>query len=121
MNTLETLSNLIPINDTEQERVDEIVNSIKESGWDMDSAPVLFHSGLNYAVTGSHRIESAIQLIDEDEDFAEIEVNMISVDSVIDAYCEENEITFDSIEFSELQEIFEGTEFEEVAKMQSEW
>ncbi|UED72094.1 ParB N-terminal domain-containing protein [Brevibacillus sp. HD3.3A] len=116
------------INLVEETKVQELVDSMLENGW--QGAPILYveDTGL---VTGSHRLEALKRLnnmydaVDDetksriDEIFnAEI---ALDVTDLINSFCEENECSFDEIDFSSLRSIFEGTEVEQYAAQLAEW
>lgn len=107
------------INGTDEAKVAELAESIRENGW--QGAPILVcNLGL---VTGSHRL-AALGLLDKDgsydgdalsEDVAE------DVTDLINAYCEREGIGYDEIEFDRLRDVFAGTWVEEYKDQIVEW
>lgn len=106
------------VNGTEEEKVNEIANSIKENGW--VGAPILTYG--NLLLTGSHRL-AAIEILAE-EDF---DLNFdcaYDVQELVDEYMDENELTLqDVFNYTDggLKNIFVGTWVEEYAEMIREW
>lgn len=110
------------VNDTDAEKVEEIANSLKKSGW--VGAPMLVMSSQGILITGSHRL-AALELLERDaewdgtlDDFGDVAED---VTDIIEAYCEENDMTIDEIDFGDLGRVFEGTWVEEYKNEIEEW
>lgn len=115
------------INETDKEKVDQIVKSMLENGF--VGCPILVY-GESQLVTGSHRRQALIELDkmtytdipEEIEGMIEnIMENDIAVDvqDIVDEWLEENE-TYD-IPFDSLGQIFAGTWVEEYKEEIAEW
>lgn len=110
MATYWDIKSLPMVNDVDEEKVEEIKNSILTNGW--KGCPILYTDlGL---VTGSHRL-AALQSIEETEDDDDVLFENIAEDvtDIINDYCEKNDMTWDEIDFSYLRDIFKGTWVEE--------
>ena len=94
------------VNETDPKKVEKIKSSIIKNGW--NGTPILVHSVQCEVINGCHRLAALRQLFEEDE-MDDIEVAE-AVDEIIDRYCEENDITMDEIRH--IEDVFEGTEFE---------
>jgi hypothetical protein len=127
MTTYDAISSLPPVNAVDPQKVEELKASMLADGW--QGAPILYTElGL---ITGSHRkaaldsIDAAWDtLADSQKDVAANLLNSdiaLDVTDIINAYCEENEITWDDIDFSSLGKIFEGTEVEQYKDEIAEW
>lgn len=114
------------INQVDKEKVGELVNSLLQNGW--NGEPILYTTlGL---VTGSHRLAALKQLENkywdyEDEIQTKIDdifenIETIDVTDIINEYCENNDCSWDNIDFSSLGHIFKGTEIEQY-KNDIEW
>lgn len=123
----EVFNGMIMVNDIDEEKVNDLVESMKD-GW--KGMPILYHEEQGQLITGSHRM-AALNKIDEMvcEDFDkwnpvfEKVLNtpcFLEVSEEIEAYCEANECTIDDIDFSSLSEVFEGTNIEKYAA-EMEW
>lgn len=116
-----------PLNETDETKVDEIVNSFLSNGW--KGVPILHcESGL---ITGSHRIVALCKLNEmlddvEGDEFNRIldildSVESIDVTDIVNDYCIKNDITYDEIDLSNLAPIFCGTEIEQYKDGITEW
>ena len=56
---------VIPINETEQEKVNKIVENIEANGWQGPPILVISNNDATYALTGSHRIAATIKIGEE--------------------------------------------------------
>nr|DAH83536.1 MAG TPA: crystallin beta/gamma motif-containing protein [Caudoviricetes sp.] len=56
---------VIPINETETEKVNKLADSIEQNGWQGPPLLVIRNNSGDYALTGSHRIAAAIQADEE--------------------------------------------------------
>ena len=108
------------MNETDRNHVAEIIRSIRRHGWDQQAPTVLLHESSGRAVTGSHRIAAAYILSRFDK-YAEIECEITYCDDEIEAYCAENECTFEQLPLDSLRTIFDGTDLEQVARENLEW
>lgn len=121
------------INDTEAEKVNDMVKSMESNGW--IGMPILVNEETEELVTGSHRL-AAIKIIydkynaGEYDDDAAIEELLNDVDvaedvsEIIDAYAERmmKEVGyFDGIEYDNLRSVFSGTWVEQYAAEMVEW
>lgn len=109
------IKSLPMVNEVDQNKVEEIKESILKDGW--KGAPILYTNlGL---VTGSHRL-AALQKIEEDDDvlFEDIAED---VTDIINSYCEEHDTYWDELDFSNLREIFSGTWVEQYQNELNEW
>ena len=121
------------INDTEAEKVNDLVKSMESNGW--TDMPILVNEETEELVTGSHRLE-ALKIIyhkynaGEYDDDAAIEELLNDVDvaedvsEIIDAYAErlmEEVGYFDGIEYDNLRQVFSGTWLEQYADQMVEW
>lgn len=122
----EEIKNLPIINRTDNNKVNELAESMLKDGW--KDSPILYTNlGL---VTGSHRLVALNKLNEMLEDAEDDMYNTISeilenvetidVTDIINDYCEKNDCGFDNIDFSSLGKIFEGTEIEQY-KDEIEW
>ncbi|UED70717.1 ParB N-terminal domain-containing protein [Brevibacillus sp. HD3.3A] len=128
MTTYFDIKNYAGINPVEETKVQELVASMLENGW--QGAPILYveDTGL---VTGSHRLE-ALKRLEKMYDNADEETQSrideilsaqiaLDVTEIINSFCEENACSYDEIDFSSLRSIFEGTEVEQYAAELAEW
>jgi len=110
------------INETSEKKVNYLVNSILNKGY--KGSPILVcNHGL---VTGSHRIQALKQLEEMylnneiEIDFTE-EVEIEDVSDIIENYCEEHEMSWNEIDFSNLGNIFKNTRIEKYKELIEEW
>ncbi len=118
MATYFDISSLPTVNEVDQNKVEEIKESILANGW--QGAPILYTNlGL---VTGSHRL-AALQEIEEtgEDDDVLFEDIAEDVTDIINSYCEEHDIYWDELDFGNLGEIFAGTWVEEYKDEIREW
>lgn len=118
MATYEDIKSLPAINDVDNDKVEEIKESIMENGW--QGAPILYTNlGL---VTGSHRL-AALREIEETEDDDDVLFEDIAEDvtDIVNDYCEKNDMSWDELDFSNLREIFSGTWVEQYRDELKEW
>ena len=118
MATYFDISSLPTVNEVDQNKVEEIKESILENGW--QGAPILYTDlGL---VTGSHRL-AALRSIEETEDDIDVLDEDVAEDvtDIINQYCEDAGISWDEIDFSSLCDIFAGTWVEEYKDDIKEW
>lgn len=118
MATYFDISSLPTVNEVDQNKVEEIKESILANGW--KGAPILYTNlGL---VTGSHRLSALheIEETGEDDDvlFEDIAEN---VTDIVNEYCSANDTYWDKLDFGSLGEIFAGTWVEEYKDEISEW
>lgn len=120
------------INDTEADKVNELVKSLLANGW--QGAPILFHSKWGL-VTGSHRFAALTKLYDmiqhgddidiettEHIDFVLFESDLAEdVTDIVDDYCKREDIPFDWIPFDSLEPVFVGTRIEQYKEEIAEW
>lgn len=118
MTNLETLSGYAEINDTDRAKVARIIRSIRRHGW--RGPAVLVHDALGRAVTGSHRIAAA-RILSQYEKYYDIECEIVECDDEIEAFCVENDCTFEQLPLDSLRTIFEGTGLESCARKNEEW
>jgi len=116
------------LNEVDEEKVRGIMDSLLKDGW--KGAPILYTEG-HGLVTGSHRLE-ALKRLEKMADDAEGELFdridailsapiALDVTGIVNDYCARNDCTFDDIDFSDLSEVFEGTEVEQYADEIEEW
>lgn len=121
------------INDTEAEKVNDLVKSMENNGW--TCMPILVNEETAELITGSQRL-AAIKIIydkynaGEYDDDAAIEELINDVDvaedvsEIIDAYAErrmEEVGYFDGIEYDNVRKVFSGTWVEQYADQMVEW
>src|SRR5690625_378936 len=108
--------NYPPINETDEEKVNEIVESILKNGW--QGAPILYHELIGL-ITGSHRsvaLERIFEMYDNDE-LTEEQIKTVEkidysgeyaydVTEIVDRYLDAG----NDIQYDYLRPIFEGTE-----------
>jgi len=116
------------INETDENKVEELVNTILRNGW--VGAPILYHTSIGL-ITGSHRSEALrviaemydnedltegqkaiVAKIDEDDEYA------LDVTDIVDEWVEDND---EQIEYDSLGRLFEGTEVEKYKDEIEEW
>ncbi len=112
---------------TNQEKVNELIASLLSNGW--SGVPILYYADLGL-VTGSHRVEALNQLetmqydVDEETqskiDSILENVEAIEVSDIVDNYCNQNDVCWEDLDFSNLGSIFTGTEIEKY-KDEIEW
>lgn len=107
------------INDTDINRVAEIVESIRNNGW--VGAPILVFEAAGMLITGSHRLTALNTLYDEGFDIDDLGDVAEPVDDIINAWCEENDTCIDDIRFDCLSDIFTGTWIEQYKDEIVEW
>lgn len=109
---LEELAKLVKVNETDDDKVSDIAESIKAGTF---TAPaILVWEDMNQAVTGSHRIAAAQLLINEDEEsWWNYDIETVDVSDVMN--------DTDSPEYDNLRSMFEGTQFEDDARQNDEW
>lgn len=118
MATYFDISSLPTVNEVDQNKVEEIQESILANGW--QGAPILYTNlGL---VTGSHRL-AALREIEETEDDDDILFEDVAEDvtDIVNDYCEKNDMTWDELDFGNLGAIFAGTWVEEYKDEIREW
>lgn len=102
MATYQDIKYLSPVNSTDPDKVNTLVQSILTNGWQGD--PILFcNLGL---VTGSHRL-AALKQIEQTDDTHDILFDDIIAEDVTDQinqYCENNDLCFDEIDFRFISE-----------------
>lgn len=117
--TYEDIKNYEPVNDVDNDKVLLIAESIKNNGY--VGCPILVCEGYGMLITGSHRLAALNYLENNDDDF-EYDIECAEdVSEILEAYCEENDITIDQIAFDSLSSIFEGTWVEEYKNEIAEW
>lgn len=105
------------INDTEEEKVNEIAESIKANGW--QGCPILTHG--NTLITGSHRLDALRKLYEEEYDISDMEV-AVDVSDIIDEKIENGmDPAYIFGNLDNIGEIFEGTWVEEYKSEIAEW
>lgn len=117
--TYEDIKCYIPINDVDNNKVLAIAESIKNNGY--VGCPMLVCESFGMLITGSHRLADLSYLETEDDDFDYDIECAEDVSEILNAYCEENDITIDQIDFSNLSPIFEGTWVEAYKNEIEEW
>ena len=125
MNDYDKISGFSEINNVDENKVNQLINSMLGQGW--QGAPILYCDlGL---VTGSHRI-AALKKIEEmyinddltlEESRVLDEVKIINVMDEINDYCEKTGYTWNGIDFSGLGEVFEETYIEQYKNEIVEW
>lgn len=124
MGTYQEISSLVELNEVEQAKVNELIESMLQDGW--KGAPILYTNlGL---VTGSHRIV-ALKKITKMYENDEIEIYptvldqeiALDVTDIVNNYCEKNEVSYEEIDFAFLSDVFEGTEVEMYKDQIKEW
>ena len=118
----------LSLNDTEQLRVNEIMESLLTNGW--IGAPILYIDDM-CLVTGSHRLEALKQIesmYDVSDDETQDKITEIlnadialDVTDIVNEYCEENDCTYDQLPFDSLRNIFKNTRIEEFKGEINEW
>ena len=111
--------NLCTVNDVDRNKVDSLKKSIRELGW--EGAPILVSDAHGMLITGSHRRQALIELDNEGFNIGSLGDIAESVDDLIDAWCTENECTFDNIRFDCLSDLFGGTWVEKYKDDIVEW
>ena len=111
--------NLYPVNDVDRNKVEALKNSMRVSGW--KGAPIFVSEAHGMLITGSHRRQALIELDDEGFNIGSLGDVAESVDDLIDAWCTENECTFDNIRFDCLSDLFGGTWVEKYKEYIEEW
>lgn len=112
--TYEEISRFAPINDVDTDKVAELAASIEANGW--QGMPILVAAASGMLITGSHRF-AALATLDDADDMEVAE----DVQDIIDAYCEENDVTIDELPYDNLSAIFRGTWVEEYKDELEEW
>lgn len=121
-----------PINNTNDNKVNNLVESIKENGW--NGCPILVSEHMGSLVTGSHRLEALNAICrneaaawdfeeEHDCDIEEIEVAE-NVDDILEEYLDNNDLSwddFDTLPFDNLHLIFAGTWVEDYKSELEEW
>lgn len=118
MATYFEISSLPTVNEVDQNKVEEIKESILANGW--QGAPILYTNlGL---VTGSHRFAALREIEESGEDDDVLFENIAEdVTDIINEYCEKNDMTWEDLDFSYLREIFAGTWVDEYKDEIREW
>jgi uncharacterized protein YcbX len=112
MTTFYEIAKIHKVNDTDQEKVNSIKAAISDGSF--DAPALLVWEDMNQSVTGSHRIEAVRQLVEEDEErWENDEMETIDVSEVMFAV--------ECPEYDNLRGMFEGTEFEDEARKNTEW
>lgn len=88
------------INEVDQNKVNEIKESMKKNGY--VGTPIFYTEYI--LLTGSHRYEALKQLADEE---IEIEFNPIDLTNLVEEYLAENDETHMDIEFDEINDMNE--------------
>jgi len=128
LKTYDAIKHFGGLNEVDEKKVQAIMDSLLANGW--KGAPLLYVEG-HGLVTGSHRLE-ALKRLDrmaekaDDELFNRIDAILsapiaLDVTGIVNDYCARNDCTFDDIDFSDLSEVFEGTEVEQYADEIEEW
>lgn len=122
-----------PINHTSDNKVNSLVESIRDNGW--SGCPILVSEHMESLVTGSHRLE-ALNAICRDlwaaEEYEENHGNDIeeevevaeNVDDILEEYLDNNDLSwddFDTLPFDTLHLIFAGTWVENYKNELEEW
>lgn len=121
-----------PINNTDDNKVKSLVESIKKNGW--NGCPILASEHMESLVTGSHRFEALDTICrneavawdfeeEHDCDIEEIEV-ADNVDDILEEYFNNNDLSwedFNTLPFDNLHLIFEGTRIEKYKNQLAEW
>jgi len=118
MASYQTLKNFALINEVNEVKVNNLVQSILSNGW--QGAPILFtNMGL---VTGSHRL-AALQYIDCEllDDTVLYQDIALDVTDIINQFCEEKDYVWEQLSFNNLSMIFKGTEIEQYKEELKEW
>lgn len=118
MATYFDISSLPTVNEVDQNKVEEIKESILANGW--QGAPILYTNlGL---VTGSHRF-AALQEIEESGEDDDVLFENVAEDvtDIVNEYCSANDTYWDELDFGNLGEIFAGTWVEEYKDEIREW
>lgn len=116
------------INEVDEEKVQELIDSILTNGW--QGAPILYHNSIGL-ITGSHR-SAALKKIEEMYDNEELTEEQaaiaekidkegnysLDVTYIIDEFLENSEEAF---EYDNLAPVFEGTEVEKWKDEIEEW
>jgi hypothetical protein len=120
------------INETEKDKVNELVESLLAKGW--QGAPILFHSRWGL-VTGSHRFAALSKLYDMLQSAEDIDIETMNhidfvlfetdiaedVTDIVDGYCKREDIPFDWFPFDVLKPVFTGTRIEQYKDEIEEW
>jgi hypothetical protein len=127
MNGYQAIKCFNGINDVDSEKVQNLVNSILVNGW--KGAPILYIEDQGI-VTGSHRLAAlktlqALQDEADGESFDRIydaleSAQTLDVTDIVNAWCEENDATFQEFPFDSLGLVFAGTVVEQYAE-ELEW
>jgi hypothetical protein len=118
MATYQDIKGFAPINNVDDNKVNDLVQSILTNGW--QGAPILYASiGL---VTGSHRL-AALQYIDREllDDTVLYQDIALDVTDIINQFCEDNDYTWEQLPWNNLSMIFRGTEIETYKDDIVEW
>lgn len=106
------------VNDTDDNKVADIADSIKENGW--VGMPILVSEPYGILITGSHRLAALKSLEDELflDDLGDVAED---VTDLIESWCEETGSTMDDIQYDNLSSVFAGTWVEEYKDEMIEW
>lgn len=121
-----------PINDTDDNKVKSLVESIKKNGW--NGCPILVSEHMESLVTGSHRLEALDTICrneavawdfeeEHDCDIEEIECAE-NVDDILEEYFDNNDLSWDdfgTLPFDNLHLVFTGTWVEDYKSELEEW
>jgi len=100
----------------DKKKVEGLAEDMKKNGF--TSVILLAELDGWYLVTGTHRYLAARKLAEED---IEVEIKYVDVTDAIEAYCEREDVTIEHVPLDDLQEVFEGTRYEEFARECTEW
>lgn len=107
------------INNTDAEKVNEIIESIRNNGW--QGAPILVMESSRMLITGSHRLAALKVLDDECFDLDSLGDVAEPVDDIINSWCEDNDTCIDDIRYDCLSSVFSGTWVEQYKDEIAEW
>ena len=131
--TFEEIRGYEPINNTNNTKIENLVESITQNGW--NGCPILVSEHMGSLVTGSHRLEAldticrdlwtAVEYEENHGNDIEEEVEVAeNVDDILEEYFTNNDLSwddFDTLPFDNLHLIFAGTWVEDYKNQIAEW
>lgn len=117
--TYEDIKYFAPINETDESKVEEIVESIRNNGW--IGCPILVYG--EQLLTGSHRLEALKSLDDEEFDLDSMECAEDVTDIIEEAMSkfEEENGYLPDIQFDNIGWLLEGSWVEQYKDEIAEW
>ena len=117
--TFDQISYMAEINEVDDEKVNEIAESIKENGW--VGCPILVYNDM--LLTGSHRLAALKKLAEEDYDIFDLDVAE-DVTDIVEAHISQREEEYGwapDIDYGNIGWLLEGSWVDEYKDEISEW